>query len=218
MPNRLAVKIGDRFGRLVVLGRDTARDSATKDRKPIYLCRCDCGNTASVRSAHLRTGGTSSCGCGRKEWAGDRVRSHGKTGSKVYHAWRSMLDRCTNPNVDAYRSYGAKGVTVCEAWLGSFEEFYAYVGDPPTAEHSIDRVRADGNYEPGNVRWSTAKEQQRNKRNTTWVHFQGRQVALQELAEVYGVPAPTLRYRLKAAWPVWQALGLQRVRRSRAAV
>jgi len=72
-----------------------------------------------------------------------------------------MLARCRNPNVKSYRYYGAKGVAVCERWL-SFQAFFADMGERP-AGRSLDRINPNGNYEPGNCRWSTYAEQARNK-------------------------------------------------------
>jgi hypothetical protein len=75
-----------------------------------------------------------------------------------------MIGRCENSNVERYPSYGGRGIKVCERWRGSFKNFLADMGRKPTPKHSIDRIDVDGNYEPGNCRWATNSEQQRNKR------------------------------------------------------
>lgn len=145
---------GERFGRLVVLGRA----GTSPDKQKTWLCQCDCGNTSIVRGGHLRTGSTSSCGC--------LVTKHGMYRSREYATWRSMVQRCTNPKDTNYPHYGARGISVCNRWRESFEAFLADVGARP-AGMSLDRFPdMNGNYEPGNVRWATAAEQAHNRRRS----------------------------------------------------
>lgn len=89
---------------------------------------------------------------------------HNLSRSTEYCSWRSMKCRCyveTNPG---YKDYGGRGIEVSDKWLNSFEEFYEDMGSKPSKDHSLDRINVDGNYEPGNCRWATSKEQARNKR------------------------------------------------------
>ena len=82
---------------------------------------------------------------------------------RAYQAWFHARDRCTNPDHSGWAGYGGRGITMCERWLGSFAAFLEDMGDPP-AGLTLDRVDNDGNYEPGNCKWSTRSEQQSNKR------------------------------------------------------
>lgn len=91
-------------------------------------------------------------------------RKHGMWQSPEYSSWSGMKDRCSNPNNPRYKHYGGRGIKVYDEWKESFSAFYSYIGTKPTAEHSLDRIDVDGNYEPGNVRWATPQEQSYNKR------------------------------------------------------
>ena len=153
---------GQRFGRLTVLGYV----GKTKDRKSLWRCVCDCGRETVTMGRHMRSGHSNSCGC----YAKDRVREtktvHGhkpKAGkSPTYATWLCMVQRCTRENWHAYHRYGGRGVTVCERWASSFENFLADMGERPDGM-TLDRINVDGHYEPGNCRWATAQEQARNK-------------------------------------------------------
>lgn len=88
---------------------------------------------------------------------------HGLERHPLYHTWEQMRERCRNTKKSNYKYYGAKGVKVCERW-NNFENFLADVGEKPTAKHTLDRKNPFGNYEPGNIRWATPKEQRANQR------------------------------------------------------
>lgn len=144
---------------------------------------CECGTARTVRSQDVRAGRSASCGCGgcggvaagRKSTTGAATRTvHGKDyGDKVYRAWRSAKNRVSNPRAHKYLAYGARGVTMCDEWFHSFPAFYAHVGEPPTPMHSLDRIDNARGYEPGNVRWATAREQVLNRRVTIQAEVRG---------------------------------------------
>lgn len=149
---------GWRFGRLTVVA------PAHWDRKEhsrYWRCLCDCGIEHVTSGKRLRKGETKSCGCLRIDICKSKTLTHGQRGTKIYGVWASMLRRCDNPKQESYPRYGGRGIKVCERWK-QFENFYADMGDPPQG-HSIDRYPdPDGDYEPGNCRWATAKEQRAN--------------------------------------------------------
>jgi len=98
-------------------------------------------------------------------------RSHGLWDTPVYRSWCSMLQRCRNPNAPNWEYYGGRGITICDEWL-HFEGFYADMGERP-AGLTLDRIDVDGNYEPGNVRWATPKEQRHNQRPRSHSQLEG---------------------------------------------
>ncbi len=94
---------------------------------------------------------------------------------------------------------------MCEEWRGSFVAFYAYMGPCPDG-YSIDRIDNDGDYEPGNCRWATQRQQQRNRRDNVRISYLGETLTLTEWADRCGVTGPTMAYRLRAGWPLDKAL------------
>jgi hypothetical protein len=124
-----------------------------------------------------------------------------------YSAWSNMLQRCYNPKHTGYKYYGAQGVGVCVEWRQSFPAFLKDVGLRPSLRHSLDRYPNNkGNYEPGNVRWATITEQNRNTRSNRLITFQGVTRCVSEWEEVLGFPRHLVRFRLRNGWSVKTAL------------
>lgn len=153
--------IGYKFNRLTVI-RENGRDSGGH---MLYLCECNCGNQISAPLSRLKSGNTKSCGCFRKENTHNMRIKHGMKGTRLYRIWRSMKDRCYNPNFKDYSLYGGRGITVCQEWLNDFSAFYDWAVTHGYADNlSIDRMDNDKGYSPDNCRWATALEQRLNQR------------------------------------------------------
>lgn len=188
-----------RSGKLLALSVN--KEVTAKRNYAYYDCLCDCGTVKPVRRNHFLNGKIRSCGCLHRETNGDAVRTHGRSGTRVYRIWKGVVRRCTKPNSMGYPDYGGRGIKVCDRWLASFVAFYEDVGDPPSAKHSIDRIDNDGNYEPGNTKWSTGVEQGRNKRNNVLVTYMGETLPLVAWSERTGIAWLTLHARIKRGWP-----------------
>lgn len=193
--------VGMVFGRLRVVRRASSKGA----HSTYWECECSCGNTAVTRTAHLLNEKTRSCGCLTRENNGGW--KHGGAHSATYKAWQSIISRCTNPNdAVSFSRYGGRGITVCDRWLHSFENFRADMGDRPSPEYSIDRIDNDGNYEPGNCRWATRTQQARNRRSCRLIQYNGITATLADWADRLGLPKQVLYNRIRKGWSEERAL------------
>lgn len=212
---------GQKFGRLTILSKIQAKDSDYSR----YVCLCDCGNYITPIASNIVRGLTTSCGCHAKALKVERnkvrMTTHGKSRSKVYRTYQGMIERCYNPNVVNYHMYGGRGITVCDRWLESFENFYEDMGDPPSDNLSIDRVFNALGYSKDNCKWSTSKEQTWNTRANRLVTFQGETKCIGEWVDILtkeGLMTATysaVACRLSRGWTVEDAFftPLLRIRR-----
>lgn len=173
----------------------------TRNRRTLWECICDCGARKVVPLTGLRRG-TRSCGCKTSELIAASKRTHSDVGSPEYMSWANMRSRCSDPK--RYR-YGERGIKVCERW-NDYEAFLADMGRRPGPGYSIDRIDNDGDYEPGNCRWSTMKDQCRNRRNTRRHTFGGESLTIAEWAARLGVNENTLTNRVHMGWTVERIL------------
>lgn len=182
------VPIGTRFGKLVVMGRGSNTTRGTVR----WHCACDCGGASLVRGVSLRRGDIQNCRKCRRV-----ARRHGHGGNKqssTYRSWHHAVQRCANTRLPRYADYGGRGISMCDRWT-KFENFLADMGERP-AGMSLDRIDNDGNYEPGNCRWATPREQaanQREKKNR--VRVEGK--TIHEWATVLGISYGTAHARYR---------------------
>jgi hypothetical protein len=164
MTHEETIEIGRVFERLVVVAKLRYRG------RRHYRCRCFCGNEVLTRSYELKSGRVRSCGCLRRDQSlrhGGAIRDQKGRKTPEYKAWESMKRRCSNPMAQKFYLWGGRGIKVCAEWENDFAAFFTHLGARPSPKHSLDRYPDnDGDYEPGNVRWATAKQQRNNRRET----------------------------------------------------
>lgn len=188
---------GQIFGKLTVIEFSRNVKSGTRYRK-YWMCKCKCGNTKEVRTDSLTSGYVISCGCVKEEQNLINLiknHRHKMSGTRLYGIWQKMKDRCYNQNDRSYKDYGARGVELCKEWMVP-DNFFAWALKNGYEEHlTIDRINNNGKYEPSNCRWSTVKEQSRNRRSNIIVEYLGEQMTLIEASERSGISYGSLNAR-----------------------
>lgn len=203
---------GSRYGRLLV----TERVGTSRNGRALWLARCDCGATVTVKGQHLRDGSTTSCGCSNPQMvrvrAGIRDEGARTPRNPTWRCWISMIQRCHNPKHLAFSAYGAKGITVCERWR-DYKNFLEDLGERPSTLHSIDRINNSLGYVPGNCRWATQVEQNRNRTNNRRLTFGGETLTVAEWGERTGITSKVIRGRLALGWSIEDSLTTPPARR-----
>jgi hypothetical protein len=197
---------GQVFGELVVL----SRNGSSKFKRAMWLCQCSCGNRHTVIAESLIMGHTKSCGCVKKAGQYNVIHGHKRLdgGTKAYKVWSNMKSRCTNPKASQYKDYGGRGITVCERWLESFENFLEDMGEPPSGTLQLDRRDNDKGYSKENCRWVTRSVNRRNSRgHMVYVTIYGETMILTDAIKKYKVVSyTTATSRINRGWPPEEAV------------
>lgn len=169
--NSLIDRVGERFGRLVVVSRADDYIAPNGKKHIRWKCLCDCGQETTADVCQLVQGHTKSCGCLHNELLQTGNVKHGGRYDRLYKVYANMKNRCYNQNSNDYQYYGARGIKICTEWLNDYTAFknWAYAnGYDDSAQHgqcTIDRIDVNGNYEPSNCRWVSMSVQSKNRRN-----------------------------------------------------
>lgn len=197
--------MGMRFSHLVVAGY--AGMSKNKRPRHLWRCRCDCGRDCIKSTQILRASasGEHNCGCVTHAQRVAAKKTHGLSHTREFRSWAAAKSRCNNPNGPEYAMYGGRGISFCQRW-NRFERFYEDMGPMPEWASSIDRIDPNGNYEPGNCRWSTPLQQSRNTRRNVFITHDGKTLCLSEWAVVSGIKRPTIEARIRRGWAFAKAI------------
>lgn len=196
---------GQRFGHWTVI------EYAGRSK---WLCRCDCGKITAVVGATLRNGTSTRCmSCARSETnkrtkvGNKNAVTHGKSKTRLYRIWCGIISRCENPNDTGYKDYGGRGIQIFAGWRHDFLAFERWALESGYTDLlSIDRINVDGNYEPGNCRWATEKQQGNNKTSSRFLTFGGERKTISQWAEITGISRNTIKNRINHGWSVELAL------------
>jgi hypothetical protein len=188
-----------RFGRLIAV----SYVKNDKHNHAIWLCLCDCGNTANILGTNLIRGLSISCGCFRKEFVSVTKTTHGMTETKLYKKWEGMKRRCLYETGSRNGYYKAIGVTICDDGMHSFETFRDWALHNGYSETlSLDRIDNYSGYFPMNCRWVTQTQQMNNTRRNRRITYNAVTHTLAEWSRIISIDAKILRHRLDHNWPV----------------
>lgn len=171
----------DRFGKLTLIQRIPGGQK--------WICVCDCGEKVITQIS----GGSRACkSCARVIVAQNNTK-HGESAgenrheSRLHRIWCGMKTRCNNPQNEGYVSYGERGIFVCDEW-NIYTDFKKWaLGNGYTETLSIDRIDNNGNYEPNNCKWTTSREQSRNKRNNHTICIDGSTMCVMDWCNALGI-------------------------------
>ena len=136
----------------------------TKDNRPAWLCRCDCGNEVVVSEHSLKQNRTKSCGCYKRDMHLKSHYKHGRCGTRLYRIWNNMRNRCDRPSSDNYKWYGGRGISYEKEW-SDFSSFAAWaIANGYDDSLELDRIDTNGNYTPDNCRFVTHRMNCQNRR------------------------------------------------------
>ena len=169
---------GKRFGFLTVLNCGGHRNN-----KIVWHCKCKCGNEVIRDTYYLTHAENPSCGCLHYSKISESNKTHGMSNTRLYKIWEAMKRRCNSPKAERYHRYGGRGIKYCKEWE-QFLPFYQWaLNSGYSNELSIDRIDVNGNYEPGNCRWVTMKEQQNNTSQNRIVKYKGETMSISKFSE-----------------------------------
>ncbi len=171
----------------------------------ILTLKCTCGNIKELREWDLQHGVRKSCGCMRNYLLKLASSSHGMNESRTYHCWEHMKQRCLNKNDKTYPHYGGRGITICEEWIKSFENFYADMGEMPYGL-SLDRINNNGNYCKENCRWASNETQLNNTSRNKLFLYRGELKTCAQICKGINIKQNTVRERIRNGWDIEKAL------------
>lgn len=202
------------FGMLHVVRRAPNHITPNGSKKVVWECICNnCGKTGVMMySEHLLKQGMVSCGCMKSKRMSETMTTHGKAHTRLYNIWCAIKRRCYNPSDVRYDSYGGRGITVCDEWKDSYENFQewalsnGYDENAPRGQCTIERKNVDEGYSPENCVWATMKEQMNNMRINHIVTIDGVSRTISQWADVVGINKSLIYGRISKGWSEYDAV------------
>lgn len=193
---------GQKFGSLTAIRR-----AGNQGKHVLWEFQCDCGKTTVALGINVRSGKIKSCGCHRYDKGREQLTTHGLSNTRLHGIWKTMRQRCNNPNNPSYPNYGGRGISICPEW-DDFKCFYDWAMLNGYKDGlQIDRINNNGNYCPENCRWADEKIQSNNRRSNTWLECRGERHTVAEWSDLTGIKQSTILVRMtKYGWSVEQAL------------
>lgn len=188
--SRIQDKMG-KYGKLTIL--DTV--GRNKHNKIVVRCLCDCGNTKDVVYGSLRAGITKSCGCEKTRKTIERSTTHNMCHSKEYKTWANAKARCVSKTGTRHRLYGSRGITMCDRWFNSFENFYEDMGNAPSDEYTIERIDNNKGYCKENCVWATRLQQVNNRGCNIFITHNDKTQTITQWSRELSIPLKTLCQR-----------------------
>jgi len=207
---------GLKIGNLTVLSYSHKHTQPGGAKVHYWNVLCDCGKEFLRRTNHLTSSiyKTYSCGCLIPKLTSERFKTHGYREHPLYGTWSKMIQRCKDPKDRFWKSYGGKGVKVCERWL-VIDNFILDMGNKPSKYHSLDRINNDGDYCPENCRWSTPLEQARNKTNNNWITINGETKCLVDWCKLNNISPSRACARIRTGWDKARAVTTPKTHKSK---
>jgi hypothetical protein len=185
---------GQRFGRLTAI----EMIGPNRNKQIVWRCVCDCGNETFVTATVLHRGAVRSCGCLRRDTTRKNKTIHGHRYERLYGIWKNMIKRCHLETDRSYGRYGERGISVCDEWRNSYDNFRDWSYENGYEDDlSIDRMDNDGNYSPNNCRWTDRFTQANNTRRSRPITYDDITHSISEWSRLFGVNRHSLRYRIE---------------------
>lgn len=191
-----------RYGKLVVI-----KKAKNRNKKTMWLCKCDCGKEKIIGGNELKSGNTKSCGCYNLERLHERA-IHGMSNTRLYKIWSCMKYRCNGGKYKESYLYKDRGIKLYEPW-NNFNVFYDWAKDKYYEGSSIDRIDVNGDYGPDNCRFVDNYIQANNKRNNRFYNYKGEKLTIAELSRKYNINYFALRSRLDKGLNINEAMEIE---------
>lgn len=183
---------GNRYGRLSIIKR-----AENKDKRTMWLCKCDCGNEKIIGGKDITSGKTKSCGCMTREITIKNNTKHNLSGTRLYSIWNGMIGRCYRKKNSEYKNYGGRGISICKEWKDDFVKFYNWANNNGYMDTlSIDRIDVNGNYEPTNCKWANQIQQMNNTRVNHSITINNKTLTVTEWERLYNFERGIISGRL----------------------